>query len=211
MYAGRRKSGAHESTAPFLFLQENFRETKATAGEFTGIVVSDEGDTFLADFGEEYFPGILGDLFGVGLAPGLLWLLAVFRWLVARLGLFLISARLWCFRHKGDGFLDDDGFLRDGWFGFLLDGLALSTAAAAALLIRFGNSVRFGFYRGGSFRLRRFTRGLAGNPANLGFAWRIVGADVCLWGHGNDGKAEKRGSLVVVDVVGSSDRAVLAR
>lgn len=39
------------SAAPVLFFEENLGEAEAAAGEFAGIVVANESDAFLADFG----------------------------------------------------------------------------------------------------------------------------------------------------------------
>jgi len=138
------KEGGSRSTALVFLFEENFREAEAAAGKLAGIVVADERDTFLADFGEKNFPGILGDLFGVELAAVLVWLRAVFLRLIALFALlFFPGTRLGHFRCEGDGFLEDDRFLRDGGFGFLMAGFAFS-AAAAAFLIRLGSGIRFG-------------------------------------------------------------------
>ncbi len=199
------KEGGSRSTALVFLFEENFREAEAAAGKLAGIVVADERDTFLADFGEKNFPGILGDLAGVGLAAGLVRLRAGFLRFVARIGLFLFCGTwLRRIRHEGDGFLHDGRFRRHGDFGFLLAGLALPTAAAAAFLIRFGSGIRFGSSCGGRvfhgrLRTRNFERGFVGNPANLGLTGRSFGGGVCFRGHEDDGKAEL---LVVVDIVG---------
>lgn len=203
-----RKDDIQSAALVFLF-QENFRKTETAAGEFASIVVADEGDAFLADFGEEIFSGILGNLSRVEFAPWLMWLRAVFRWLIARLWLFpFFGTRQWCFRRKGNGFLDNDQFRRDSCFRFLRSGLALSAAAAAAFLIRFGKSVCFGLNRGGSFRLCGFRGGLLeirrtlGSMGDSSEPTSASGA----WGWWERGKAKP---LVVVDIVCGVGNTVL--
>jgi hypothetical protein len=88
----------------------------------------------------------------MGLRAAFLLLIARFRVLP------VFGTWLWCFRGEGNDFLEGDWFL-GGWFGFLLNGLTLSTAAAvASLLIGLGRGVCFGGCRGdwlfgGGFRI----------------------------------------------------------
>ncbi len=46
-----RAGGLCGSTPAGLFLQEDLGEAEAAAGEFPGVLIVDEGDAFLADFG----------------------------------------------------------------------------------------------------------------------------------------------------------------
>lgn len=42
-----------------MFVHEDFRKAETAAGKLAGIVIADQGDPFLADFGQENFPSFL--------------------------------------------------------------------------------------------------------------------------------------------------------
>lgn len=53
------------SAPPRLFFEENFRELEAATRQLSGVGITDECHTFLADFGKVDFPSKLGQLIGV--------------------------------------------------------------------------------------------------------------------------------------------------
>jgi len=58
-----------------LFLDEDFGEAEAAAGQFPSVLIPDEGNPLFADFGKEDFPSFAGQGFRVdfGAWPQLAW------------------------------------------------------------------------------------------------------------------------------------------
>ena len=48
-----------------MFVEEDFGEAEAAAGEFAGVVIGDKGDAFFADFGEVDFPSAFAHRLGI--------------------------------------------------------------------------------------------------------------------------------------------------
>jgi len=108
-----------------LFFEEDFRKAEATAGEFLGIIVSDEGHTFLADFREVDFPRELGEQLGIEFRALALLMLA---------GRLVLSRGLWgnLFLRISSGFRLSNRILILGIVAFSL----LAAAFALRIVLR---------------------------------------------------------------------------
>ena len=53
-----------------LFFDEDFGETEAATGQFAGVLIADESDTFFADLGEVNFPGFACQGFRIDFGAG---------------------------------------------------------------------------------------------------------------------------------------------
>ena len=131
--AGCRSPKDPSLTAAGLFFDEDFREPEAAAGKILGIVVTDQGDAFLADFGEIDFPRHLGEQLGIDARP---WRsrLRRGRRLHRRLGRGRTRRVLGLLEGVAQLLARAGGVFGNKWSGGLRGTLSLALALAAAAL-----------------------------------------------------------------------------
>ena len=120
-------------TAAGLLFDEDFGEPEAAAGKILGIVVTDQGDAFLADFGEIDFPSHFGEQLGIDARP---WRCGLRRGrrLHRRLGRGRTRRVLGLLEGFAQLLARAGGVFGNKWSGGLRGTLSLALALAAAAL-----------------------------------------------------------------------------